>query len=208
MKYLYALPIFLFSFFNNTNTTEACDNLYSKVTYALSHSKKALGATNFEHQMYYAERALTAMEKAESYRTACGCVATEDTSFESIKNLEKAIEPQDWDAGRFYTKKSKSYIEQLITSLDECSFSANNDANEEILNADNNVSTETESLEKYTSAIKESIHTTDKQLVSLLETLTKETPNSSNEIKKQQEFYRAKTIELLRKNIEQLESKN
>ena len=207
MKYLYPLAIFLFPFFKTNNTTTtACDNFYSKVTYALSHSKKALGATNFEHQMYYAEKALTAMEKAESYRIECGCIATENDSFEGIKNLERAIEPNDWDAGRFYTKKSKSHIEQLIAAIDECTYSKNNDENEEEIDSDDTISST--QIEKYTASLQESLNTTDKQLVKLLEALDKNTSSSSNEIKIQQKAYRDKAIQLLQKTITELENKN
>lgn len=97
-----------------------CDNFYTKVTYGLSHSKKALSATNFEHQMYYAERALTSLEKSKSYMSECGCEKSEDKTLDAIESLNKAISPADWDAGRYFTKKSIGIINELITILDEC----------------------------------------------------------------------------------------
>ncbi|MEM9362581.1 MAG: hypothetical protein AAGA43_08100 [Bacteroidota bacterium] len=100
--------------------TNRCDNLYAKVTYSLSHTKKAMTATNFEHQMYYAERAYTALEKSKQYQTECGCTKLEDKTLDVMEVLVKAIEPFDWEAGRFYTKKSMAMINELITSIDEC----------------------------------------------------------------------------------------
>ncbi|PRX55157.1 hypothetical protein CLV81_3563 [Flagellimonas meridianipacifica] len=100
--------------------TNRCDNLYAKVTYGLSHTKKAMTATNFEHQMYYAERAYTALEKSKEYQSECGCTKLEDQTLDVMEVLEKAIEPFDWEAGRFYTKKSMAMINELITSIDEC----------------------------------------------------------------------------------------
>lgn len=97
-----------------------CDNFYAKITYGLSHTKKALSATNFEHQMYYAERALVALEKSENFRAECGCDATEDKRLDAIEALQKAIEPVDWDAGRYFSKKSMGIINEVITLLDEC----------------------------------------------------------------------------------------
>ena len=100
--------------------TSRCDNLYAKVTYSLSHTKKAMTATNFEHQMYYAERAYTALEKSQQYQAECGCSKLENKTLDVMEVLEKAIEPFDWEAGRFYTKKSMALINELITSVDEC----------------------------------------------------------------------------------------
>ncbi|RDY61734.1 hypothetical protein [Flagellimonas nanhaiensis] len=97
-----------------------CDNYYAKVTYALSHSKKAMTATNFEHQMYYSERAMTALEKSKTFLGDCDCAKSEDKTLDAIESLNKAIEPVDWDAGRYFTKKSIGIINELITLLDEC----------------------------------------------------------------------------------------
>ena len=97
-----------------------CDNYYAKVTYALSHSKKAMKATNFEHQMYYSERAMTALEKSKTFMGDCNCAKSEDKTLDAIESLNKAVEPNDWDAGRYFTKKSIGIINELITLLDEC----------------------------------------------------------------------------------------
>ncbi|KAB5491603.1 MULTISPECIES: hypothetical protein [Flagellimonas] len=97
-----------------------CDNFYSKVTYALNHCKKAMTATNFEHQMYYAERAWEALENAKSFMDECDCAKTEDKTIDAMETLDKAIEPADWEAGRFFTKKGMAEITELITFIDQC----------------------------------------------------------------------------------------
>lgn len=97
-----------------------CDNFYSKVTYALNHCKKAMTATNFEHQMYYAERAWDALENAKSFMDECDCAKTEDKTIDAMETLDKAIAPADWEAGRFFTKKGMAEISELITFIDQC----------------------------------------------------------------------------------------
>ena len=97
-----------------------CDNFYSKVTYALSHGKKAMDATNFEHQMYYAERALTAMEKAESFMADCSCQKAKNKTLDAMETLEQAIEPADWDTGRFFTKKALGEINDSLGKVIMC----------------------------------------------------------------------------------------
>lgn len=77
-------------------------------------------ATNFEHQMYYAERAYDALEKSKQYQAECGCAKLKDKTLDAMEVLEKAIEPYDWEGGRFYTKKSIGLINELITAIDEC----------------------------------------------------------------------------------------
>ena len=109
-----------------------CDNFYSKVTYALSHGKKAMDATNFEHQMYYAERALTAMEKAESFMADCSCQKAKNKTLDAMETLEQAIEPADWDTGRFFTKKALGEINELITIIDQCTLGTTNEETVEV----------------------------------------------------------------------------
>ncbi|WP_222984017.1 hypothetical protein [Flagellimonas meishanensis] len=97
-----------------------CDSFYSKVTYALNHTKKGLSATNFEHQMYYAERALAALEKGKPFMDDCSCEKAKDKTLDTMETLDKALEPVDWEAGRFFTKKAMGQINELITILDNC----------------------------------------------------------------------------------------
>ncbi|NDV16785.1 hypothetical protein GO009_12180 [Muricauda sp. TY007] len=97
-----------------------CDNFYAKVTYALSHGKKAMNATNFEHQMYYAERARTALEKSEAFMAECSCDKAKNKTLDAMETLDKAIEPVDWETGRFFTKKALGEINELITIIDQC----------------------------------------------------------------------------------------
>ncbi|MBO0323382.1 hypothetical protein J0X14_13820 [Muricauda sp. CAU 1633] len=111
----------------NATFSQQCDNYYSKVTYALNHCKKAMTATNFEHQMYYAERALTALEKADEFKGDCVCKKAYDKAYDTKQTLDKAIEPIDWEAGRFYTKKALGQINELITFLDECTLGVSSD---------------------------------------------------------------------------------
>jgi len=146
----------LFSFFTFTYGSN-CDNLYAKVTYSLSHSKKAMTATNFEHQMYYAERALVALEKSKEYQAECSCAKSEDKTLDAIEVLEKAIEPRDWEAGRFYTKKSIALIDELITVIDECT---QNSASTTVNNPDSEMENEG-SIEKGTTVDDEMIKAFD-----------------------------------------------
>lgn len=116
----YTASAFALFFALNIAFSNQCDNFYAKVTYALNHTKKGMTATNFEHQMYYAERALTALEKGKEFMGECGCTKAKDKTLDAMETLDKAIEPVDWEAGRFFTKKAMGQINELITILDEC----------------------------------------------------------------------------------------
>jgi len=107
-----------------TTYSNQCDNFYAKVTYALSHSKKAMDATNFEHQMYYAERALTALEKSEAFMAECSCDKAKNKTLAAMETLDKALVRVDWEAGCFFTKKALGEINELITIIDQCTLGA------------------------------------------------------------------------------------
>ncbi len=97
-----------------------CTNAYASAGYSLSHVKKSLSANNFEHQQYYAERALLAFEKALAQIENCGCQASMNPILDGIENLETALSQTEWDMGRFYTKKALENAEELLNSLDVC----------------------------------------------------------------------------------------
>jgi len=97
-----------------------CANAYASAGYSLSHAKKSMGANNFEHQQYYAERALMAFEKAQAQIESCGCQASMDPILDGIENLETALSQTEWDMGRFYTKKALENAQELLNSLDIC----------------------------------------------------------------------------------------
>ena len=209
MKASFIIPVLLLtSILSYSN--EPCDNLYSEVTYALSHAKKAMSATNFEHQMYYAERALTAMDKAETYRNGCGCVNTEENTYQIQENLKKAIEPIDWEAGKFFTNKSKGLINELITILDECSTAeyVTQEVIEDTATSDSetlsNNNTETLALAKYISTAEKRFNTTTTEVNQLIEVLESQTSESSA-IQMQQKMYLDRTKKLLQVALAKLE---
>lgn len=114
-------PKFLLSFVFMTATLIAsakCDNTYSSASYALNHTKKSISSKNFDHQKYYAYKALEALEKVKNQIVVCGCNNAMDPILDGIENLEKAADPKDFEMGRYYTKKAFGDIQNLISQLD------------------------------------------------------------------------------------------
>ena len=97
-----------------------CNNAYSSASYGLAHTKKALSANNFDHQRYYAERALTAFEKTEKLLEVCGCESSRGPLVNALENLSKSIDPKDWEMGRYYSKKALANAQDVIAALDVC----------------------------------------------------------------------------------------
>jgi len=95
-----------------------CDNTYSSASYALNHAKKSFSSKNFDHQKYYAYKALEALEKVKNQIEVCGCNKAMDPILDGIENLEKASDPKDFKMGRYYTKKAFGDIQNLISELD------------------------------------------------------------------------------------------
>lgn len=122
MKNLHLLLISIF--FYSFQASADCTNAYSSATYALAHTKKSLKADNFDHQKYYADRALEAFEKTQKLVSACGCEDAKLPIISAIDNLKNATDPADWEAGRFYVKKALEQADQVIASLDICTSSS------------------------------------------------------------------------------------
>ncbi|NJB69641.1 hypothetical protein GGR42_000103 [Saonia flava] len=118
--------ILFFSLLTTSFLSANCDTAYSAATYAVAHTKRALNADNFDHQKYYAERALEAFEKAEGLITNCGCNKALNPIIDGIDQLKSAIDPEDWDMGRYHTKRAFGYAQDVLTTMDVCS--GNNNA--------------------------------------------------------------------------------
>lgn len=222
----YVLSVFALFLVVNTSFSNQCDNFYAKVTYGLSHTKKALSATNFEHQTYYAERALIAIEKSKSYMKECGCVKSEDKTLDAIESLNKAIAPVDWDAGRYFSKKSLGIINELITILDECTLgnsvtvvvedSADSSLEHEAYadtNENEQGSMEKEMVTVFDKHSKDRLQSTEKaieQLVLLSKSFshtTSEKENDPNSLESHQKAYLQKAKKLLEEGLKALEEK-
>ena len=119
-----------------------CDNTYTSASYALNHAKKSISAKNFDHQKYYAYKALEALENAKKLIETCGCDKAVDPILDGIEHLEKASDPKDFEMGRYYTKKAFGDIQDLINQLD---IFTQHDLN---AMANSDVSLETENVEK------------------------------------------------------------
>ncbi|MEW2921937.1 hypothetical protein AB1A65_10750 [Muricauda sp. ANG21] len=214
----------------NATFSQQCDNYYSKVTYALNHCKKAMEATNFEHQMYYAERALTALEKADDFKGDCVCKKAYDKAYDTKQTLNKAIEPVDWEAGRFFTKKALAQVNELITFLDECTLGVSSDVtvadsdnttmvheahaeeastqNKTVVAIDNSM--ELEMIKVFEKHAKDKLSATEKavaQLVELSKTIgtnTTEGNNDSNSLAAHQQAYLREAKKILEEGIKNL----
>lgn len=97
-----------------------CTNVYSSATYALAHTKRALKADNFDHQMLYSERALEALEKTRKQMESCDCKDAMPEIDRGIDMLAKAVEPDNWEEGRYYTKQAYEHAGNLMGRLDLC----------------------------------------------------------------------------------------
>ncbi|MFT7347871.1 MAG: hypothetical protein ACI8VZ_000161, partial [Candidatus Paceibacteria bacterium] len=116
--------LLLISFlFLNTPIFANCGEAYSTATYALSHTKKSLESNNFDHQRYYADRAIDALEKTKGLAENCGCENSMDFILNGLVDLKKSADPEDWDKGRYFAKKAYEELQSLINAFDVCTSS-------------------------------------------------------------------------------------
>ncbi len=112
---------FLLLLFSVAGSVQAqCTSAYSMATYALAHTKKSLSSDNFDHQKLYAERAIESFEKDRDLVKACGCEESLVQIEKGLDNLYKAVDPKDWEEGRYYTQKALENAHELISTLDIC----------------------------------------------------------------------------------------
>ncbi len=114
------LLCFLCLFSQVSFATSSCTDAYTSASYGLSHSKKSLKAYNFDHQQYYAGRALEALEKTRDLLGDCGCDSALEAISDGIENLEKALDPEDWDMGRYFSKRAVADAYTILEQLDLC----------------------------------------------------------------------------------------
>ena len=112
--------ILLLTFLFIGSARAQCTNAYSTATYALAHTKKSLSSDNFDHQKLYAERAIESFEKDRELIKDCGCKESLLPIEKGLDNLYKAVDPKDWDEGRYYTKKALENAHELISTLEIC----------------------------------------------------------------------------------------
>lgn len=108
-----------FSFLILINGTVDWDTVYSKASYSLSHSKKALASNNFDHQKYYSQKVLISYEVLYSHLEECNCQDLKYKVEDIIKDANKAVHPDTWEIGRYYSKKVYLQTQDLLTVLDQ-----------------------------------------------------------------------------------------
>jgi len=117
MQRIYLL-CFSLLFFSMAMAQDGCDQIYSTASYALNHSKKALKANNYDHQRYYAGKALDSYDKILGLLEGSKCESLTEQVQDIIADAVKASDPVDWDRGRYYSKKVFNSTQELITLLD------------------------------------------------------------------------------------------
>ena len=122
-KLIFTLSIFVIILCSNVPKS-SCADAYTSASYGLSHSKKAFTAHNFDHQKYYAGRALEALEKTRDLVGECGCTGAMNAIEDGIENMEEAQDPVDWKMGRYYTKRAMENTYSILENLDMCSTEA------------------------------------------------------------------------------------
>ncbi len=73
--------------------------------------------------MYYADRAIDALEKTKGLAENCGCDNSMDYIFNGLVDLKKSADPEDWDKGRYFAQKAYEELQSLISAFDVCTSS-------------------------------------------------------------------------------------
>lgn len=113
------LLLFALLIFSAASAKDNCDLVYSTASYALNHAKSALKANNFDHQVYYSEKAMESYEKLLRLVQKNDCVDLTEKIENILADAKKASDPADWDRGRYYSKKVFNSTVDLLTAMDQ-----------------------------------------------------------------------------------------
>lgn len=98
-----------------------CEVAYQDATYGFQHAETAMEANNIEHLKEYALRSKTAIEKVLRSTEKCGCVAANNSSYDALENLNKALDKDTFEGVRLFVNRAKSNAKAVIIALDQCS---------------------------------------------------------------------------------------
>ncbi len=115
----YTFFLFLCSF--NTIVPTPCLDLQASASHTVTYAKKSLKANNFDHQQYYAQRSLEALEHTQAYMAQCSCDAAQDPLLDTQEALERAMAADTWEKGRFYSQRALKFSRKMMGALDLCS---------------------------------------------------------------------------------------
>jgi len=159
-KLFFTLSVFVIILCSYTPKSN-CADAYTSASYGLSHSKKAFKAHNFDHQKYYAGRALEALENTRDLVGECGCDGAMNSLADGIENLEEAMDPVDWKMGRYYTQRAMDNTYAVLENLDICSMdgeaTAQNEGNTENESQTNNSEENEQALVEFEQAVQENL---------------------------------------------------
>ncbi len=83
--------------FLSYNIEKDCTSIYTVASYALNHSKRALKANNFEHQIHYSSKTLESYDKIVANMNYCDCEKATELINDIAVDAEKAADPKNWD---------------------------------------------------------------------------------------------------------------
>lgn len=104
----------------NTSPSTPCLDLQASAGYAVTYAKRSLKADNFDHQQYYAERSMQALETVAENLDGCACPDAVDPLLDAQEDLNRALEAQKWEQGRFYSQRALEHNREMIGALDHC----------------------------------------------------------------------------------------
>jgi len=151
------LIFLLFGLISTTNAQQLYDDALSSASYALAHSKKAYNSNNVYHTQEFADKAIESFRKAEEIADRCGCIEAYETAYKGSEDMQSSLDQDTYERSRFFAKRAKDMAFKLLEELTYCQANpddypypdtASLDANDEIAELSNEVSSKQQELEE------------------------------------------------------------
>lgn len=119
MKRIFTLLILAW-FTTNASATDRCNLAYQSATNLYQQTKKSLEAYNITNLKLSAKRAVSILQDLKDESQKCGCKDANNTSYDALDNLSKALEKAEFEDSRFYVSRSHRNAKDIIGFLEVC----------------------------------------------------------------------------------------
>lgn len=120
------LFLFLFCTYITSFSQSGCSDAQAHIIYAFNNAKDALESNNLTDVKYYGSKTLGSFKSVKKVIGDCNCENVESYTYESIEKLSKVANTKKMSDAKYFVAKSKEYAQKIITALDYCTVSEQN----------------------------------------------------------------------------------
>lgn len=104
----------------NSYGQDRCNLANQSATNAFQQTKKSLEAYNISLMKLSVKRAISIFDELKVDTQKCGCKDANNSSYDALDNLSKAMEKEEFEDSRFYVSRAHRNAQDIISYLEVC----------------------------------------------------------------------------------------